>query len=111
MNTNSVKGFADGIYASPIASTKRTTIIPATQNTGPLTFTPTPRISFKETVEFYASKHDVLFMPTGKINSTGKALFRFGKVHVYIDGSVVYAEDSMGQFTPESLETLLKMQK
>jgi hypothetical protein len=113
MSTSSVADFAGGIYASstPPTSTR------ATQQRAPpssrTTTTSSSTVSFKDTVELFATKNGVLFMPTQKIDpASGKPLLRFGKATIYLDGTLIFAQDGKtSTFYPVSFDRLLEMQR
>jgi hypothetical protein len=113
MEKGSSEGFADGIYAlpeAPIQSSSNRTEVPLMKQPATSQSAPMNRISFKDTVEYFASKNNILFMPTGKIHSSGKQVFLFGNVHVYLNGNVVFYEQALDAYAPISLDTLLQIQ-
>ena len=71
------------------------------------------KVTFKQTIEYFAAKNGVEFKPSGKTDSkTQRPLYWFGKVLVYFDAGVVYAQvDVMGGFVPVSFDKLLEMQR
>ena len=73
-------------------------------------------ISFRETLEFFAGQHNIQFKPlSGRTHSlTGKPLFAFGHVTLYLDNHVVWVpsqnEQSLG-WQPVSFDELLNRAK
>jgi hypothetical protein len=52
-------------------------------------------------------------MPTQKIDpASGKPLLRFGKATIYLDGTLIFAQDGKtSTFYPVSFDRLLEMQR
>eukprot|EP00158_Paraphelidium_tribonemae_P006900 Partr_v1_DN28023_c1_g1_i3_m57567 putative be involved in pre-mRNA splicing (By similarity) len=105
METGEIEGFANGMYATAIPPTSPIILnqnIPANQAK--------PKVTFRDTVEHFAAKHGLLFMPANKLSRAGKQLFKFGKVSVYFEDDLVYADFGGGQFECVPLGHLLEMQ-
>ena len=77
-------------------------------------------ISFKDTVAYFAAKHNQPFQPLANKThrSSGKPVYRFGRVPIYLDGQVIYALDdgsggggdvTAGTYRPVSFERLLEL--
>jgi len=67
-------------------------------------------MTFKEVVEDIAAEHDFVLMPTKAQHDSGKAIYTFGKVKVYLDNSVVFwlnGED----WAPIGLDDLVELAK
>ena len=57
-----------------------------------------------------AEEHGILFMPVpGQKRHEGKALYKFGKATVYIDRGVTFLMNPQGQWSPVSLQDLLRL--
>lgn len=125
MSTGIVEGFANGVYASPHpppTSSTFTSQFSSTQNAPslssslPSTSAPST-ITFKETVDYFAQKHNIMFQPTQKTHkSSGKSLYRFGQAWIYLDGTIIYALADPGSvdvtrapYEPVSFERLLEL--
>lgn len=73
-------------------------------------------ISFRETLEYFAGEHNISFRPLpGRTHPlTGKPLFHFGPVTLYLDNHVVWVpgenEASLG-WQPVSFDELLTRAK
>lgn len=111
MRMGDVSDFAGGVYASSSAPsalyTLDSTNRPALQRKKP---EKTTTVTFKETVEFFAAKNGLLFQSTATHHpTTGKQIFKFGQVQVYLDNSLVYAQSTKGQFMPVSFDQLIEM--
>jgi tuftelin-interacting protein 11 len=66
--------------------------------------------TFREVVEEFAHEHNVLFQPRMGTNATkdGKPVFLFGKIPIYLEADVVYAQQG-SKWNPTSLSQLAKM--
>lgn len=61
-------------------------------------------------VVFQAEENNLLFMPIPNRRYEGKALYSLGKVTLYIDRGVVFAQ-AQGVWKPVSLQDLMVMAK
>ena len=127
MSTGAVAGFADGVYASPTpppasaaASMTRSGAAGISSSTA---ISGADAISFKDTVAYFAAKHNQPFqpLPNKTHRLSGKPVYRFGRVPIYLDGTVIYALDdgsgsgggtgdvTTGAYRPVSFERLLEL--
>jgi hypothetical protein len=112
----SVEGFAGGIYASPVAPARpqpmSATATPVRKSNAAPTMAPT--VTFRETLEYFCQKHQIMFLPSTKTHvQSGKQIIMVGRVAVYLDGDVVFAENPQkrGHYIPVSFDDLLSMQQ
>jgi hypothetical protein len=108
LNSGRVDDFADGNYAMPypVEVKKDIGVDNRERNIFRL---PAEKISFRDTVEFFALKNNLNFLPLKKVSLDGKQIFKFGNTQIYLDKNVVYAE-IMGSFIPIAFEKLLELQ-
>ena len=105
MSTGSIKGYDNGLYETPIAPSRAR--VESRSGLSQMVSSKKATVSFRETVEHFAQKNNIVFLPTSRKTLTGEQLFKFGKLNIYLEGTVVYAELKVGQFTPVSFDQLL----
>jgi len=59
-------------------------------------------------VERRAEENNIVFVPVPNRTQEGKQVYRFGRVQIYIDRSVIFAFNS-GMWSPVSLNTLVDL--
>jgi hypothetical protein len=99
-----------GIYTLPIPPARSQSTPSATPSRAP---TSAPTVTFRETLEYFCQKHQIMFLPTTKTHSqSGKPIIMVGRIAVYLDGDVVFAESpsKRAHFFPVSFDDLLTMQ-
>ncbi|XP_060079683.1 tuftelin-interacting protein 11-like isoform X1 [Ylistrum balloti] len=62
--------------------------------------------SFKELVEKKAEENNILFMPVPGRTQEAKQVYRYGKLMMYMDRSVIFIQEN-NQWIPVSLQTLI----
>jgi len=67
--------------------------------------------TFRDVVEEFAREQGIVFQPRmgGKAWKDGKQIFLFGNVPVYIEGDVIYANQSNTDWRPTSLDQLTEL--
>jgi tuftelin-interacting protein 11 len=65
-------------------------------------------LSFKDFVELLCSEANIEFVPTMKRHSSGKDLYRLGKMLVYMEDGVLYIQDGKGGYTYTSIEDAIE---
>lgn len=117
MSSGEIAGFADGIYESihPPVSSLNTFSSSSSSNSQSVSKHSNVVITFKETTELFASKYNIPFVPSGKSHKiSGKDVFLFGKIPIYFDGHVIYAqkglrESKLDDWTPIGLDELVQI--
>jgi len=66
-----------------------------------------PERSFREEVEEYALRHNVLFAPKKGLSHDGKPLYAFGPITCYLDAGVIHVLDGE-RWRPSSLEQVVQ---
>jgi tuftelin-interacting protein 11 len=65
-------------------------------------------MSFKDYVELLCSESNLEFVPTTKRHSSGKDLYRLGKLQVYIEDGVLFVQDGKNGYTYSSIEDAIQ---
>lgn len=64
--------------------------------------------SFRELMERRAEENNILFVPVPNRTQEGKQVYRFGRLHIYVDRGVIFALNG-SMWSPVSLNSLVEM--
>ena len=67
---------------------------------------PTPELSFKELLQKYAQRDDILYIPLNKQGPNGNFLYKFGTYNIYIEKNVIFTAKGTS-WLPISIDELL----
>ena len=64
--------------------------------------------SFRELMERRAEENNIVFVPVPNRTQEGKQVYRFGRLHIYVDRGVIFALNG-SMWSPVSLNSLVEM--
>ena len=67
---------------------------------------PTPELSFKELLQKYAQRDDILYIPLNKQGPNGNFIYKFGTYNIYIEKNVIFTAKGTS-WLPISIDELL----